>query len=375
MIRVFGPNAGWDIPADHWNSRSRPGLAVHGLGRPRLRHRPLADRPRGHARLRPVRELHGHPARPTRARWRTTRSTTGRMVQIWLTYELPEPTLGSAMQLLITGSKGIIELDAYGTVRLGTPDGGWETDLRADAVRSARRRRSDPAAGLCLAAARPDAGHRPRARDPFVSGRQGALTTSMLEAAERSAAIGPVRPPATRGLRCVLTGSASCSPRDSRRSARTSTRSWPTVVEMVGHTRQFDYVEFSGEYAPYDLHGLDNFCRAAELLGPRRDDQARPGAADVARPAGDRRGLPVRPVRRHPQRGRRPRMRPGRSPGHSPRSAARTAPRTGGLRTGRRPPSADYIRALKEIVVVLMIEKQSGGRATSTRSWPCPGST
>jgi 2-keto-3-deoxy-L-rhamnonate aldolase RhmA len=27
----------------------------------------------------------------------------------------------------------------------------------------------------------------------------------------------------------------------------------------------FDYVEFLGEYAAYDLKGLDNFCRAAEL--------------------------------------------------------------------------------------------------------------
>ena len=42
--------------------------------------------------------------------------------------------------------------------------------------------------------------------------------------------------------------------------------SWPTIVEVLGHTHQYDYVEFSGEYAPYDLHGLDDFCRAAELL-------------------------------------------------------------------------------------------------------------
>jgi len=42
---------------------------------------------------------------------------------------------------------------------------------------------------------------------------------------------------------------------------------WPTVVEVLGHTQQYDYVEFSGEYAPFDLHGLDDFCRAAELHG------------------------------------------------------------------------------------------------------------
>lgn len=39
----------------------------------------------------------------------------------------------------------------------------------------------------------------------------------------------------------------------------------PTVVEIVGHTQAFDYVEFLAEYAPYDLNSLEDFCRAAEL--------------------------------------------------------------------------------------------------------------
>ncbi len=41
--------------------------------------------------------------------------------------------------------------------------------------------------------------------------------------------------------------------------------SWPSIVETVGHTGLFDYVEFLAEYAPYTLHDLENFCRAAEL--------------------------------------------------------------------------------------------------------------
>jgi 4-hydroxy-2-oxoheptanedioate aldolase len=41
---------------------------------------------------------------------------------------------------------------------------------------------------------------------------------------------------------------------------------WPSVVEVLGHTGMFDYVEFLSEYAPFDLHDLDNFCRAAELF-------------------------------------------------------------------------------------------------------------
>ena len=33
---------------------------------------------------------------------------------------------------------------------------------------------------------------------------------------------------------------------------------WPTIVEVVGHTGNFDYIEFSGEYAPYELNQLEN---------------------------------------------------------------------------------------------------------------------
>ena len=42
---------------------------------------------------------------------------------------------------------------------------------------------------------------------------------------------------------------------------------WPTIVEVVGHTGNFDYIEFSGEYAPYDLNQLENWVRATELHG------------------------------------------------------------------------------------------------------------
>ena len=40
---------------------------------------------------------------------------------------------------------------------------------------------------------------------------------------------------------------------------------WPSIVETIGHTGVFDYVEFCAEYGPFDLYALDNFCRAAEL--------------------------------------------------------------------------------------------------------------
>ena len=41
---------------------------------------------------------------------------------------------------------------------------------------------------------------------------------------------------------------------------------WPSVVEMVGHSGQFDYVEYVASYAPHDLHTLDNIGRAIDLF-------------------------------------------------------------------------------------------------------------
>jgi 2-keto-3-deoxy-L-rhamnonate aldolase RhmA len=42
--------------------------------------------------------------------------------------------------------------------------------------------------------------------------------------------------------------------------------SWPTMLELVGHSRMFDYVEFVAEYAPYDLYALENLGRAVDLF-------------------------------------------------------------------------------------------------------------
>jgi 2-keto-3-deoxy-L-rhamnonate aldolase RhmA len=41
---------------------------------------------------------------------------------------------------------------------------------------------------------------------------------------------------------------------------------WPGIAEVIGHTGAIDYIEFVGEYAPWDLHDLENFARAIELF-------------------------------------------------------------------------------------------------------------
>jgi len=40
---------------------------------------------------------------------------------------------------------------------------------------------------------------------------------------------------------------------------------WPPAIEILGHSGQFDYVEFVAEYGAYTLPDLENLCRAAEL--------------------------------------------------------------------------------------------------------------
>lgn len=40
---------------------------------------------------------------------------------------------------------------------------------------------------------------------------------------------------------------------------------WPVIVELVGSTGMYDYVEFVAEYAPYTVADFENLCRAAEL--------------------------------------------------------------------------------------------------------------
>src|SRR5258706_3907371 len=41
--------------------------------------------------------------------------------------------------------------------------------------------------------------------------------------------------------------------------------SWPTLVKLIGDAGNYDYVEFTAEYAPFHMHDLDNLGRALEL--------------------------------------------------------------------------------------------------------------
>jgi 2-keto-3-deoxy-L-rhamnonate aldolase RhmA len=65
---------------------------------------------------------------------------------------------------------------------------------------------------------------------------------------------------------------------------------WPGLLEIVGRTDRFDYVEFLAEYAPYDLRDPENLARSAEPSGLstmiRIDAESRAFVAQHAMAAG-----------------------------------------------------------------------------------------
>jgi predicted dehydrogenase len=188
MIRVFGPGAGWDIPLDSWNSDERnvTPFADWGAHAGDLLRWLSGSEPAFAFAQYASYTLAGPRGQSAMAQ---VTFANGVLAQVWLSYELPPPGMGSAMQLLIVGSDGVLDLDSYGTVRLQAPDGRWETafqqapfdpldpDAPARLEAYARQLRD-------LVAAIRDG------RDPWVSGREGLRTTALLEAADRSAATG-----------------------------------------------------------------------------------------------------------------------------------------------------------------------------------------
>ncbi len=133
---------------------------------------------------------------------------------------------------------------------------------------------------------------------------------------------------------------------------------WPSVVETIGHTGVFDYVEFLAEYAPFDLYALDNFCRAAELYDMstiiKVDQEPRGFLAQRGIGAGFQGILfadcrNVNDVRQCVDIVRPETPEDGGSHGVGMRRFAYMG--YGG--------SADYVQALRDVVVMIMIEKKS----------------
>ena len=135
---------------------------------------------------------------------------------------------------------------------------------------------------------------------------------------------------------------------------------WPGMVEVIGHSGTMDYVEFLGEYAPYDLLSLENFGRAVDLFDHM--------SAMMKIEQQPRTYLAVRAVGSGIQNLLFADIRDVEDARDAVASARAETPQTGGLGgTGMRRDvgyvmgagSANYVEALEEGVVALMIEKRS----------------
>ena len=137
---------------------------------------------------------------------------------------------------------------------------------------------------------------------------------------------------------------------------------WPAVVEAIGHSGMFDYVEFLAEYAPFDLPALDHFCRAVELFEM---------AAIIKVDAEPRTFLAQRGVGAGFQGVLFADVRSAAEARECVRICRPDAPQDGGsfsvamrrftyMNYGGTP---EYAQALRDIVVMIMIEKQSAVEA------------
>ncbi len=125
---------------------------------------------------------------------------------------------------------------------------------------------------------------------------------------------------------------------------------WPTIWELVGSTGQFDYIEFDSQGGAYDLHDLDNICRAAELTKTgtmmKIDGSSKAWLAERAIAAGFESILfaDVNTAEEAKQC----------------IEAVRITPEgTNGAKTTRGTPASDWVKRADEIVIAVMIERES----------------
>jgi 2-keto-3-deoxy-L-rhamnonate aldolase RhmA len=139
--------------------------------------------------------------------------------------------------------------------------------------------------------------------------------------------------------------------------------SWPAIVELVGQTGQYDYVEFVAEYAPYDLYALENIGRAIDLFdnfsGMMKIEQEPRTYLTVRAIGSGIQNLLFADVRT-PEEAR-----------ECVKAVRASTPTTGGVHGagarrdvgyGREAGSPAFVEALEKAVVALMIEKDEAVR-------------
>jgi predicted dehydrogenase len=187
MIQAFGPEPGWNLPDSWWTDDPHPpspysDWATHACDVIRWL---LEDEPvQAFARF----TSYTPKPPPGQTVMATYEFRHGALAHVWMSYNMPVGALGSALQFLIIGSAGILQLDSYGVVRVARGQ-DWEVVYEQtpfnplDPMDEVRLRAYTREMADFLGAIKD--GH-----EPLVSAKEGVATMQMIEAAERSAAEG-----------------------------------------------------------------------------------------------------------------------------------------------------------------------------------------
>jgi predicted dehydrogenase len=191
MFRVTSPTVGWDVPADGWFVDPREGGAYldwgpHGCDTLRWFTRSEATIAFGL-----FANFGGIPAVDPSAMV-TYGMDSGAMAQLWMSYEIPAPGLGSYMQWLCVGEEGMLDFtrdllrvgrgDAW-RVELDLPPWDWSVDPRAPRRIGLTARQVEGFARSLLDGTTPE-----------VTGHDGRAAIAMVEAAITSARTGSAVP-------------------------------------------------------------------------------------------------------------------------------------------------------------------------------------
>ena len=193
MIQAFGPEVGWNLPDSWWSDDPHPPSPYSDWGTHAcdvIRWFVQDEPTQAYARF----TSFAVKPPPGQTAMVTYDFRRGALAHVWMSYDVPVPGLGSALQFLIVGSKAVLRLDSYGSVRIAR-GGDWELVYEQtpfdpyDPMDEVRLRAYTREMADFLAASK-------EKRHPLVSGQEGVATMQMIEAAERSAASGlPVRIP------------------------------------------------------------------------------------------------------------------------------------------------------------------------------------
>lgn len=190
MVRAIGPEMGfWDtsVTQDEWklDPNQQTAFASWGTHACDLLRWFIGSRPtQAHAF---IDHFDGSPP-PGSSAMASYRFENGAMAQVWMSYDIPKPGLGSGLQFELVGERGIIQLDSYGEVRLGTA-AGWSVPFVMPPFDP-----TNPVDPVRLGAYTLELQDLIDAvdegRPPMLDGVGGEATVAMIDAAEHSARTG-----------------------------------------------------------------------------------------------------------------------------------------------------------------------------------------